>query len=393
MTLPASRVVVTVDIEGQPHTMMLDTGASSVTVAASVFADLTKDHRAELSLGGALTVTGASTMSLTRARTVSVGGAEVDGVVVAHDMAFDADLTAISADAGETSEGSLGGTFLTNFYVTIDYPHRTLHLARYSDSSFIYDQGRILGVQLGARMGGGISVAQVFAGSDASMKGVQAGDVIESIDGQALGPLTTSQAFLLLGGKWDPPSPWSSAPRRSSPARPWPCGSTSSCRSRRVREAPPFTTLTPLEMPMRRPLVTLCLVSAACSGPSAQPKGDAGHTADTGTSRDTGTRPATTGSPANSLIGTWDLITTPVGGSAVTTTVTVGENSLSIKAPDFTFTASRSGDKLSFVDDDAVPPAVFARTETARPVQPGPRAVHPRRIVGAHGWRPGVRPR
>jgi hypothetical protein len=72
---------------------------------------------------------------------------------------------------------------------------------------------------------------------------------------------------------------------------------------------------------------------------------------------------------AGSLIGVWHLTTTPMGGSAVSTTVTVGQDSLSVTSPDFTLTAVRTGNVLTFTDND--PPSspgnagVLAATQTA----------------------------
>jgi hypothetical protein len=81
-------------------------------------------------------------------------------------------------------------------------------------------------------------------------------------------------------------------------------------------------------------VVGLCmLIGAGCSGTSSGGTGS-------------------TGNGGNSLAGTWDLTTTPMGGGgAVTTTVTVGQDSLTITSPDFTLTATRTGNVLSFTDD------------------------------------------
>ncbi len=70
-----------------------------------------------------------------------------------------------------------------------------------------------------------------------------------------------------------------------------------------------------------------------------------------------------------SLVGVWSLTTTPTGGSAVSTTVTIGQDSLGITSPDFTLSAVRSGNALTFTDND--PPshpgnaATLAATQTA----------------------------
>jgi S1-C subfamily serine protease len=201
ITEPRSRVVVSVDVEGTARTMVVDTGASDVIVTQAVFDALTSDGRPQLSGAKADTTLGVSSSSVTRAKTVAVGGAQAQGVLVAHDSSFDQNLAAISTDSGVTIDGSLGGSFLQSFYVTIDYPNRTLHLAPYADTSFISDGAEVVGVSLGPATGGAYPVAQVLPGTDAAAKGVTVGDTIVAVDGQSLASLTISEVLVLLGGK------------------------------------------------------------------------------------------------------------------------------------------------------------------------------------------------
>ena len=80
---------------------------------------------------------------------------------------------------------------------------------------------------------------------------------------------------------------------------------------------------------------------------------------------------ASTGSPtgagAGNLLGTWNLTTTATGGAL--TTVTVGQDSLTITSPDFTLTATRTGNTLAFTDEDSPGDpsqnAVLTATQTA----------------------------
>jgi hypothetical protein len=197
---PPSRIVVSVKIEGVTHRMIVDTGASLVTVDQAVFASITKDGRPQLSGGVACTTSGPSKTTAARVLTVSVADAVVNDVVVAHDTAFDATLERISQDAGETIEGSLGGTFLDQFYVTIDYPAGELHLAPYADTSFVLDPARLVGFSIKAKTGGGYVISNVVRGTDAASKGVEVGDEILAIDGQELAPLSLPEATILLFG-------------------------------------------------------------------------------------------------------------------------------------------------------------------------------------------------
>jgi hypothetical protein len=71
-----------------------------------------------------------------------------------------------------------------------------------------------------------------------------------------------------------------------------------------------------------------------------------------------------TGPGAGSLIGTWNLMT---GG--VLTTVIIGQDSLGITSPEFTLTATRTGNVLAFTDNESPGPggnaAVLTATQTA----------------------------
>ena len=200
VSTPPSRVVVSVDVEGVAHRMIVDTGASVVTVGGALFASITKDGRAQLG-GTACTPSGPSMTTAARVLSVSVAQAVVHDVVVGHDAEFDKTLARISEDAGETIEGSLGGTFLDHFYVTIDYPARELHLAPYADTSFAVDPAQVMGFGLAARPGGGYRVSNVVLGTDAASSGVHVGDEVLAIDGQKLAPLSITEATLLLFGK------------------------------------------------------------------------------------------------------------------------------------------------------------------------------------------------
>ena len=85
--------------------------------------------------------------------------------------------------------------------------------------------------------------------------------------------------------------------------------------------------------------IAMCGVCGALSASCSSPKSTASDS-------------ASSGRAGGSLAGTWNLTTTATGGSPVVTTLTIGQNSLSITSPDFTFTATRSGNVLTFTDND-----------------------------------------
>jgi hypothetical protein len=197
VTVPKSRVVVDVNVEGTMYSMIVDTGASSVTVSQTVYAALTADGRAQLMGGSVETTSGTSTSTITRAKSMIVGGVEVDSLLVTHDTSFDTNLQAISTDVGHTIDGSLGGDFLHDFHLTIDYPATTLHFERYTDLSFAVDQAEQIGISL-EQQGSQWTVAAVS--STAAAKGVSAGDMVVAIDGVDLDGLDLAQGLVPLYG-------------------------------------------------------------------------------------------------------------------------------------------------------------------------------------------------
>jgi len=201
VNVPKSRIVVPVTIEGTKYTMMLDTGASYVTVTQAAFTAITQDGRPTANGGTAETTEGTSTTTVARVSSVVVGGtggAEVQSVVIAHDTSFDMNLEEVSTDTGQQIDGSLGGTFLHDFYVTVDYATAKVHFARYSDTSFAIDPAEQIGIAL-AQQGSNYVVAA--ADQAAAALGVTSGDVVTSIDGQLITGLPVAQASVLLFGK------------------------------------------------------------------------------------------------------------------------------------------------------------------------------------------------
>jgi hypothetical protein len=198
---PPSRIVVQVKLEGEEYSMILDTGASAVTVSQAAFSALTKDGRAQLS-GSTETTSGASTSSTTRAASVVVGGVELDGVLVSHDPTFDQHLQDTSGDVGVTIDGSLGGSFLHEFYVTVDYAQQQVTLARYSDQSFAIDLAEHVGLLLEtATEGANVVYVVGQATGDAASKGVEAGDIVTAIDNYSFASLSPLQISTLLFGQ------------------------------------------------------------------------------------------------------------------------------------------------------------------------------------------------
>jgi hypothetical protein len=195
---PATRIPLTVDVDGASRPFILDTGASETTVRGSVYAALTADGRAELTGLPITTVAGPVSGSATRARSLAVAGEAVTNAVVMTigDMLLDG----IQMEVGHPVDGLLGGNFLREFMVTLDYPRRTLRLQRYT-SIAIVDEFKRVGIELAAGLGAGrYTVGSVYPGTDAELKQLAPGDEILSIDGQALDQLDAVAADSLLSG-------------------------------------------------------------------------------------------------------------------------------------------------------------------------------------------------
>jgi Aspartyl protease/PDZ domain len=198
--LPRSRIPVTVTIEGTSYPFMLDTGSGDTVISEAILTKVTADGRATMATEDE-DIGGAASGTLTRLRSVVVGGAEVDGIIATEDSNINAALPAIGAEVGHEVDGLLGGSFLRQFYVTVDYPGGMLHLQRYTAGGPTFDELDSVGVAVGASdSSGGVTVGQVLAGTDASAKGVSVGDVILAVDGQSLASVGATAAQTAFSG-------------------------------------------------------------------------------------------------------------------------------------------------------------------------------------------------
>src|SRR5205823_5359895 len=97
-------------------------------------------------------------------------------------------LDAIQMEVGHPVDGLLGGNYLRQFMVTIEYPKGTLHLQRYTNATIV-DEFKRVGFEIGpaAQSSAHVyAVGVVYQNTDAQAKGLAVGDELVSIDGQAL---------------------------------------------------------------------------------------------------------------------------------------------------------------------------------------------------------------
>src|SRR5439155_5430399 len=140
---------LTVDVDGVSHPFILDTGASETTVRGALFTTITADGRAQLSGLPITTVMGPASATVTRVGTLSVAGATVvNPVVMSIGPSGEMLLDGIEAEIHHPVEGLLGGNFLREFMVTVDYPGQTLHLQRYTAPEIV-DEFKRVGFELG----------------------------------------------------------------------------------------------------------------------------------------------------------------------------------------------------------------------------------------------------
>ncbi len=203
VTIPPTRVAVTATLEGTAHAFVVDTGASYSVVTPAIFDALVKDGRKVIDMLGAQTVMGAIGTRVARSKSIVLGGLEVQGAVIS---ALDSTLlTQLGREVGHPVDGLIGGNFLREFYVTVDYASGQLRLSRYDSRAHIADEFTRVGAALQeipnhpagtARY----QVGRLFVGSDAAAKGLAVGTKVLKIDGTALELLAPTAADTLLLG-------------------------------------------------------------------------------------------------------------------------------------------------------------------------------------------------
>ena len=199
ISFPPTRIVLTVDVEGAPHTFMLDTGASEIAMRTSLYDALVADGRAQLSGLPISTAMGPTTAEVSRARAVTVAGQTATNVAVM--TVGDTLLDSLQDEIEMPVDGLLGGSFLREFLVTLDYPKRQLRLRRYAPPVAVADEFKRVGIDLGvASAAHRYTVGKVYANTDAARQMLRFGDELVSIDGQNLDALDAIAADALLNG-------------------------------------------------------------------------------------------------------------------------------------------------------------------------------------------------
>lgn len=190
----ATRFLVEAEIEdlADPVWVLVDTGASSVVLAGSVMAELATEGRPRLDGVTVGTADGAKIAYYTRLWRLRLGASEEDSLpvlVLPDDGIFDA----IGDEVGRPVAAVVGGSYLRWFLATLDYLDRRLVLRRYRDPTHI-DPDEFIGV--GFEMEPSADqwrVSTVYPGTDAAAEGIEAGEVIYTLDGTEIGGLTAGE--------------------------------------------------------------------------------------------------------------------------------------------------------------------------------------------------------
>jgi len=125
--VPATRIAVTVEIEGRSVPMVLDTGSSTVVLDPSLFDAIVADGRAQTNVK-VFTVAGQQEVPAIRLQSTSLSGAAQADVEA---LRAPLPLTPLEREVGHPVQGLLGGSYLGSYLTTIDYPARTITLRPY----------------------------------------------------------------------------------------------------------------------------------------------------------------------------------------------------------------------------------------------------------------------
>jgi predicted aspartyl protease len=128
LTVPATRIAVEVNIEGNVVPMVLDTGSSTMILDSDLYDTIVGDGRPQTSID-INTVTGTKNATLTTLHSVALAGAGAQTGIQA--VRAPLDLSGLATEVGHPIKGLLGGAYLQHYLTTIDYPGRIITLRPY----------------------------------------------------------------------------------------------------------------------------------------------------------------------------------------------------------------------------------------------------------------------
>lgn len=195
--VPATRLMVDVEVESRRLRMILDTGASVSAISDAMVAALTADGRGTATIN-VVAQGGTMQQRYFRVRRIGALGVSRDNALVVGYSA--ANLAVIAGEVGGQVDGLLGADFLRPWLTTIDYPRNEVVLRRYRDASHLRDPMTRVGILVGETAAGAAVIAQVLPGSNAEARGFLAGEVLTSVDGTAVAGMGRDAVDALMLG-------------------------------------------------------------------------------------------------------------------------------------------------------------------------------------------------
>jgi len=194
-------IVVPVSWEGLPaEAAILDTGTTSAVLSQSLFAALGAEHDGRTVLHGSTAVT--STGEHRDTPIIRLGAITLADVPAYHAWATimpDEFFDAVSLMAEAPVRAIVGGSYLREVALAIDYPGRMLHLAPYIDATHIAPEFVGVGLEV-VKLNDIYRVYSVFGGSDAARQGIQPGERLLAVDGLPAASLSMPALQELLQG-------------------------------------------------------------------------------------------------------------------------------------------------------------------------------------------------
>lgn len=193
------RVLVEVQVEGEPVIALLDTASTYTTMGRALFDRLAHtESRPLVSISRSW-----DTWDFTRIDELRIGDAALSHVPVRVDPELDTDLARLRVETGEKVELLIGHSFLLYFVTGVDYPGSSLTLARYDVPPPIETEmfeGFGLWLQ-GASPEHGRCLPVVALAHDgpADHAGVDIGDCVIELDGRDGSTLTDVDVERMLG--------------------------------------------------------------------------------------------------------------------------------------------------------------------------------------------------
>ncbi len=199
---PAKIIVISARFEDMDEEVdvILDTGTSSTVISQSLVDALGAEDDGRTVLRGSKSVSPLGEMDTPIIRLRSLGIGDRESVHTWATIHPDSYFALIGRVIGVEVEAIVGGGFLREFLVGIDYEAATLYLAPYTTLDHIEDEFQMVGIEVIAG-DAGFEVYTVFEESDAEAQGIAVGDLLLELDGAPAVDMTPAEVVETLRGE------------------------------------------------------------------------------------------------------------------------------------------------------------------------------------------------